>query len=287
MSSLRLCLLVAVLLACTPLSYSEDKSSGDPTAASRLHMALAQQPTGLLIPLYLYPADIHTNTAYNRLISLKLAHPRVPICVILNPDNGPGKQVDENYTHAARRLSGAGCVTLGYVSTRYTKQPIAQVKADIEKWGELYSPIHGIFLDEQTNEANEAPLKYYEEATRFAHSKGYWPVFANPGTSQIEPYFRRQTADVIVIHENDYYAEEASLRGDYFGGYADDPPYRRASLVHSMRDLDKQQVSAMARYTRWIYITDDMYKENTPGADNPWDSLSGHMEQMLEILDRQ
>src|SRR5262245_23468622 len=53
-------------------------------AASQRDFVLASQPTGLLIPLYLYPANVHMNTEYNRLIELKLRHPRVPVCVIIN-----------------------------------------------------------------------------------------------------------------------------------------------------------------------------------------------------------
>ena len=91
------------------------------------------------------------------------------------------------------------------------------------------------------------------------------------------------TADVIVVHENENYPDEKTLQGDYFGGHADYPPYRRASLVHSMLKLDEQQVAVMARHTRWVYVTEDLYKPNTPGADNPWDSLSGHTEKLLEL----
>lgn len=258
----------------------------DATESSKTHMALAQQPTGLLIPLYLYPADIYTNKTFNRLIELKLAHPQVPVCVILDPDNGPGKQADANYKYAARRLRGAGCVILGYVSTAYAKQPLEQVMADTDRWREFYDAIDGIFLDEQAYDADEAHLVYYEKATQHAHKQGYWPVFANPGTNQIEPYFQRATADVIVVHENENYPDAKTLRGDYFGGHADYPPYRRASLVHSMAKLNEAQVQTMARYTRWIYVTDDMYKANTPGAENPWDSLSSHTQKLMEILDR-
>ena len=134
MNSIRLACLGVISLIMTTAVWADDPLPADPTSASRQHMALAQQPTGLLIPLYLYPADIHTNATYNRLIALKLAHPRVPICVILDPADGPGMQPDGNYKQAALRLSGAGCVVLGYVSTRYAKQPLDQVKADIEKY---------------------------------------------------------------------------------------------------------------------------------------------------------
>jgi hypothetical protein len=89
---------------------------------------------------------------------------------------------------------------------------------------------------------------------------------------------------VIVVHENDHYPDAQTLRGDYFGGHADYPPYRRASLVHSAPSLDLDKLHDMARYTRWIYVTDDLYKSGAKNADNPWDSLSGHTEKLLDFL---
>jgi hypothetical protein len=267
----------------------------DPTTEStkltdnKQHFLLSSQPTGLLIPLYLYPADIHTNPEYNRLIELKLSHPRVPVCVIVNPASGPGESEDGNYKYAIRRLRGAGCVVLGYVSTHYATVPLDTVRADIQRWSKLYEGVNGIFLDEQTNDDNPQHLQYYVDACAAAHDAGYWPVFANPGTDQIERYFIEPTADVIVTFENDHDPTESVLRGDYFGGYADQAPHRRAALVHSQADLNPASLRRLARYTRWVYVTHDTYQPNAkPGSgnDNPWDSLSRHAEQMFEVLDR-
>jgi hypothetical protein len=116
--------MLAILAATTPsVAQTPEGEARKP----REHMLLANQPAGLLIPLYLYPANVHTNETYNRLIDLKLSHPKTPVCVILNPADGPGAERDGNYRYAARRLRGAGCVVLGYVSTRYAKQPLEQV----------------------------------------------------------------------------------------------------------------------------------------------------------------
>src|SRR5262249_43825275 len=83
--------ILSVFLVQSSLIANDTPEPVQPTAtASRLtdnqrHSLLASQPTGLLIPLYLYPANIHTNAEFNRLIELKLSHPRVPVCVIVNP----------------------------------------------------------------------------------------------------------------------------------------------------------------------------------------------------------
>ena len=281
---MRLTLAVIMICCCSLESLAEPPAKGGRLSQAQLNFTLSSQPTGLLIPLYLYPANVHTNPVYNRLIELKLQYPRVPVCVIVNPADGPGKEVDGNHKEAIRRLSGAGCVVLGYVSTRYGKQPITEVRADIKRWTSMYQDIGGIFLDEQSRADEKALVDYYVDATRTAHDEGFWPVFANPGTNQIEKYFTEPTADVIVVHENESYPDEKLMRGDYFGGHADFPPYRRAALVHSQAKENLAEFKKLAKYTRWIYVTDDEYRVNDPKAQNPWDSLSKHTARLFEML---
>src|SRR5436309_13493064 len=129
--TLRILLLgAATIIACEP-ALSQDRD-GDPAATQRRMKAQefytrVQQRTGVLVPLYVYPSDVHKNAEYNRLIELKLHHGTVPIWVILNPDSGPGKQVDLNYTKVIDRLQGAGCMVLGYVTTSYGKRTSVDV----------------------------------------------------------------------------------------------------------------------------------------------------------------
>ena len=100
----------------------EVRNSANPTERieklQQLHRN-AIQKTGLLIPLYIYPANVHTNNDFNRVIELKRQYSEVPFWVIVNPASGPGTAIDPNYTKAIDRLIGAGCVVLGYVSTIY------------------------------------------------------------------------------------------------------------------------------------------------------------------------
>ena len=54
-----LAVLVAALVAA---QFANAQSAGaDRLAENQRFMRIASQPTGILIPLYLYPADIHTN----------------------------------------------------------------------------------------------------------------------------------------------------------------------------------------------------------------------------------
>lgn len=243
-----------------------------------------QERTGVLVPMYVYPANIHTNPVYNRLMDLKRRHETVPFWVIINPASGPGKSVDANYSKAIDRLLGSGCLVLGYVPTNYGKRPVAEVQADLEQWRKLYPRTQGIFYDEMIYEDTDAAVAHQVKLNRTAQDQGYWPTVGNPGTDTPGRYFAADAADVIVVHETDGWPTEAKLKGDYFGGYADYTPWSRAVLVHSQPKLDLTSLTMVRRYARWIYVTDDPYRVNDPKADNPWDTLSKHLDSICEQL---
>jgi hypothetical protein len=237
-------------------------SAGDDDAAARRRQLSqefhhrSQERTGLLVPLYIYPSDIHKNPSFNRLIDVKRRHETVPIWVILNPASGPGEQVDGNYAKAVDRLRGAGCLVLGYVTTSYAKRPEALVRKDIDQWLKMYPRIHGIFFDEMTYEDTEAASKYQTALTQYAHQAGCWPTVANPGADTPGRYFAAGAADVIVIHEADSWPKEERLKGDYFGGYSDYPPFTRGVLIYSQPKLDRDSLRMVRKYARWIYVTE-------------------------------
>ena len=247
----------------------------------------AQERTGVLVPLYVYPADVHTNDTYNRLIALKRRFETVPFWVILNPASGPGKAADANYTKAVDRLAGAGCVVLGYVTTGYAKRPEAEVRADVDRWAKLYPRVQGIFFDEMVYEDTDAGAAYQAALNRYAHEQGWWPTVGNPGADTPGRYFAAEAADVIVVHEGDAWPAEARLKGDYFGGYSDYPPFTRGVLVHSQPTLDTAALRMTRQYSRWVYVTEAPFRPNDPKAANPWDRLSTHLEAVCQELAKQ
>ena len=244
----------------------------------------ASQKMGLLIPLYIYPANIHTNADYNRVMELKRQYSEVPFWVIVNPASGPGTEVDANYTKAIDRLIGAGCVVLGYVPTNYGKIPEKEVQRDLDAWRRMYPRVHGVFFDEMIYEDTDVAVNHQKQLNSIAHGMGYWPTVGNPGTSTPGRYFANEAADVIVVHEADHSPAEAQLHGDYFGGYSDFPPTTRATLMYSQTKCDPDAIKMARRYSRWIYVTQDTYKINDPKHPNPWDDLSIHLETMCRVL---
>ncbi len=245
---------------------------------------LANQPTGLLVPMYIYPADIHTNAAYNQLIDLKKSHPRVPVWAIMNPASGPGTAVDANYVKAIDRLRGAGIVTLGYVSTEYGQREKQAVQDDLGTWQKFYPKIQGAFFDEMLYQDTPEAVERQKSYRQFATKRGMWPTVANPGTATLGRFFAGDVADVIIVHEGAEYPTEAAIKGDYFGGYADYPPWTRCVLVHTRPKFDAAEFARIKKYVRWVYVTDDVFVDVK--KDNPWDSLPTYLETMFEVLDR-
>jgi Spherulation-specific family 4 len=256
-------------------------SSARAQQSRQFHIA-ASQGTGLLIPMYVYPADIHTNASYNRLMELKRRFERIPFWVILNPSSGPGQQVDANYFKAVDRLIGAGCSVLGYVLTGYGKRSLAEVAKDLQAWQRLYPRTQGIFFDEMVYENDSAQVAHQLKLSHAARELGFWPIVGNPGADTPEPYFAANVADVIVVHEGAEWPQEKQLHGDYFGGHSDYPPWSRGVLVHSMPRVSRQKVAMLCKYARWIYVTEDQFVDRT---DNPWDVLSAHLEATCRLIE--
>ena len=266
------------------LSFADESPSESRGKKSREFHVRAQDRTGVLIPLYVYPNDVYRNDAYNRLMDLKRQYETIPMWVIVNPDSGPGKEADANYVKAIDRLRGAGCVTLGYVTTSYAKRSAVDVQRDIDKWLRLYPHIHGIFFDEMIYEDTSAGAEFQAGLTQYAHDAGCWPTVANPGAATPGRYFTAGAADVIVIHEGGDWPTEDGLKGDYEGGYADHPPFTRAVLLHSQPALHREKLNMVRKYSRWVYATDGEFRPGDPKAANPWDRLSKHLEEILQQL---
>ncbi len=95
-----LLLMIATAFVCSSFAEAQDNRGEQKTsvATSQLFHARASQKAGLLIPLYIYPENVHTNDSWNRVMDLKRTYAEVPFWVIVNPASGPGNAVDANYT---------------------------------------------------------------------------------------------------------------------------------------------------------------------------------------------
>ena len=151
----------------------------------------------LLVPAYFYPAGDGAKD-WDRLFA---ASDDVPIVAIVNPASGPGKKADANYVKLFAKAKRSEKVTLiGYVSTSYGKRPPAEVRADVDRWVQLYPGIRGIFFDEQASGADR--VEYYAALYKYVRARpGLKLVVANPGTTCVEKYLSEPAADAACLFE--------------------------------------------------------------------------------------
>lgn len=220
----------------------------------------------MLVPAYFNPEQ--TNS-WRRLIE---AAERVPVLAIANVFNGPGNRAREDYRNVLTQLRTAGGRAVGYVHSTYTRRPVAEVLADVDRWAEFY-PLDGIFVDEMANDGAEAGLKYYEAIHQHVRQRrANWIVIGNPGTQTREPYLTRPTADILVTFENN--TGYLSYRPDAWT--REHSPQSFAHLTYSVNETNLVRYLGLARNrgAGWIYVTDD-------GGNNPWDRLPLYWE--LEV----
>ena len=219
----------------------------------------------LLVPAYFYPADEGLKS-WDRLLK---APARGDLVVIVNPASGPGDKVDPNYVRIVGRAAKADLTLVGYVATRYGKRPAADVKADVDRWTDLYPGVRGIFFDEQ----NSGPdfVDYQGELCDYVHKKdGLKLVVSNPGTTCAAGYLTRPAADVCCVFEGAKGVEDLR-RPD---GTDKLPPSRFAAVAHGVGTVEAMRacLAAAAKKVGSVYVTDH------EGA-NPYDRLPRYWDE--------
>jgi hypothetical protein len=256
----------AVALALHPWGKPDGPERVQPGPAAKAPPRLR-----LLVPAYFYPAGAGSEE-WRRLLK---APDVAAVVIIVNPDSGPGKAADPNYTRVIDQARDKGFTLIGYVSTKYAKRPLAEVKADVDRWVNLYPGVQGIFFDEQASEADK--VDYY--AVLYEHARkerGLALVVNNPGTSCAEEYLARPAADVVCLAES---TKEFGLFRPP-GWAADYPASRFAAMLYKVADAGRMRryVRAMAeKRVGHCYLTDN-------GKSNPWDRLPGYWEEELAAV---
>jgi hypothetical protein len=222
--------------------------------------------SGLIVPAYFSPSR---DEDWQRLAE---AAAQVPVMTIANVFNGPGSARREDYQRVIEAVRESGGQVIGYVHSTYTRRPIAEVLADIDRWAAFY-PLDGVFVDEMTNENRSAALAYYKEIYR--HAKGRnttWCVVGNPGTRTAAAYLTELAADIVVTFESNtgypQYTPDA-----WTTGFA---PGAIGHLCYAVPASDMDRYVSLARERRagWFYVTHDQ-------APNPWDRLPAYWADLV------
>lgn len=209
----------------------------------------------LIVPAYFYPGVI-----WDTLLSSKLD---AISDVIINPKNGSGK-FDLEYLRLCTRLRKAGVGIFGYVSTRYGKRPISEIREDIESYAWWYG-VWSIFLDEVAS--GKDMLSFYRGLYDSINGK----VVLNHGIVPHEDYL--DAGDVLVVGE-----DEPSKLKDKKPIWVRDNRAKICQIVVNCPAKDMPfalaKVSATARY---VYITNDV-------EPNPYDTLPKYWNELVKAM---
>lgn len=224
----------------------------------------------LLVPAYFYPAGNGLKD-WRKLID---AAAEVPVVAIVNPASGPGRKVDDNYCDVVVRARKGGVTLIGYVSTSYGKRPVAEVKADMDRWLEFYPQIQGFFFDEQTS--GKDMVGHYAALAEYGREKIEKALLvANPGTVCAEEYLAKATADVFCVFENVKGFDEFKLPA-----WAEKVPTGRfAALPYNIDQAEtmRDHVKESAKRFGYLYVTDD-------SGNNPWDRLPTYWAEEVAVV---
>jgi serine/threonine protein kinase len=267
---------LAVVMGWLPVGSS---GKGQPSTASPTEPAAvakvdsATPALSLLVPAYIYPEG----AGLKHWEQLLAAAAKAPVVVIANPASGPGPKADANYAAIISRAKKAGVTVIGYLTTKYTKRPLAEARADIDKWARFYPDIQGVFLDEQASGADAVDhyVALYQEARKAIPNA---LVVSNPGTSCAEAYLARPAADVVCIFEDPKgYDNFKPL--EWTKRY---PPQRFAALVTRTVDaarMERYVGDAPHRRLGYFYVT-------SGDEPNPWDKLPTYWDAEVAAVRR-
>jgi hypothetical protein len=226
----------------------------------------ATSAAATIVPLYTSPG----HASWNTVIAAKTAHPTVGVVAIVNPSNGPGSAISSAYASGIARLAAAGIKVIGYVSTDYTNNSAATVKADIDRWRTFYpGQLAGIFFDEQSNQAED--VAYYRDLSQYAKAQGMPFTVGNPGTDTAEAFVGAM--DMMLIYESAGLPPIDRLAG----WHATHPPSNFGVIPHAA-SMSTTFVRDARKYVQYIYLQNDT-------LPNPWDSVPPYFNELMAALE--
>jgi hypothetical protein len=270
----------------------------------------------VMIPLYIYP---HTwvnnskvlNPEWQRLIDVKRQYPSLNVWAIVNPNNGPGAEINQDYVSGITQLKSVGIKVIGYTYTKWAKQysdsevpevrSVDSVQTDIGRWKTWYA-VDGIFFDEMaTVESTDrippcatsdnptnctSRSEYYARLNSYAKSQGFTLTVGNPGTTPNDKYF--STMDTIVMYEQIGYP----TNDKYSALPTTEPKSKWTILPHTVQTVDVASLNTAKNFVKYIYVTNDCYYEKTQANPeqcacvNPWDNLPSkqYLESLFSVL---
>lgn len=250
------------------MAISTSTTASVPASSTPAPPPPATGPAGTIVPLYIYPDATSSN--WNALFTAHAANPTVPIVAIVNPGlTATTAKADSNYQRAVARLLTAGIKVAGYVPTTYGARPIADVKANIDRWATYYPGTNAVFFDEQGNKLGQEA--YYREIATYAKSRGMTMTIGNPGTDV--PTSFMGVLDTMMIYESLGIPTAARV-----GGWHANYDRKNFGIIpYGCGEADLAFVAVAKPTVGWIYLQSD----NMP---DPWDTLPAYFGKLVAAL---
>ena len=205
---------------------------------------------------------------------------KIPYTLIM-ADGSPDAKLDPGYVRLLKRNAELGFKTVAYIRTVQQTRPIAEVKAAMAKFIELYGAdkIHGFYFDEISSRNNGATA-YMAELYNYTKSTyGNKLVVANPGThitDAIAPY-----ADIFMTNEGtaDEYINNYKTA---YSAFEKDPAnsHRIFHTIYTAKASDYQKIINLSRQRNagWVFITTD----STIPDGRPYNDLAANFPALVD-----
>lgn len=205
---------------------------------------------------------------------------KIPYTLIM-ADGSPDAKLDPGYVRLLKKNAELGFKTVAYIRTIHQTRPIAEVKAAMAKFIELYGTdkIHGFYFDEISSRNNGATA-YMAELYNYTKSTyGNKLVVANPGThitDAIAPY-----ADIFMTNEGtaDEYINNYKTA---YSAFEKDPAnsHRIFHTIYTAKASDYQKIINLSRQRNagWVFITTD----STIPDGRPYNDLAANFPDLVD-----
>ncbi len=212
---------------------------------------------GTVFPVYFYDPD-----GWKELASFNT---KGKFYAIVNPSDGPGEFVDENYTRFIKELCRHYKIPIGYIHTGWGKRDLEEVKEEVDRWLEFYPKIKGFFVDEVATSKRELP--YYQRLVSYIKSKNpRFEVVLNPGTKPDRGYFK--LANLVIVYEDSV---------DNLSQMEKAGPKKKSGCI--VYGVSREEVERVVRRAKkvcsYLFVTDG-------SGSNPYDHIPDYFEWFLK-----
>lgn len=233
----------------------------------------------IAVPAYFYPSQ--PTSQWNTAVADAPLPTTTARIMILNPGNGPGKSLNQDYLKAVQTVHAAGSnfLVYGYVYTKYGKRALRSVESDIDKYYAWYG-VDGIFVDE-TASAAALSGSYYQPLTNYITAKKSGSsVMLNPGVYPDQSYlnisFPSTSTLIVNVFEDAYPNYINAIVPSWAFSY---PASRFSHLVYSATAAQMPNAVTLStqRNVGWVFVTD-------LGLPNPWQALPSYWSNFAAMV---